>query len=61
MCHYVVESSVVSIRQLYHHRIRREWVVKLSNLQTSENSLRGGAGYIFADELETAEGDVVFD
>ena len=42
MCHDIVEGSVVSVRQLYHYRIRREGVMKLSNLSPLERPLDDG-------------------
>jgi hypothetical protein len=54
VCYDIVEGSVVSIRQLNHHRIRRERVIKLADLSLvhepkRENITKGL--YISSDEL----------
>jgi hypothetical protein len=31
---YIIEGSIVSVCQLYYHRVCRKWVMKLANLQS---------------------------
>jgi len=66
MRYNIVEGCVVSICQLHDHRIRREGMMEIANLDRKSAELnverrdRGKGGeYILSNELETTEGYII--